>query len=63
MKTRQQITDAKKKCSCGALATKQTVRGAEAEEAKHHPNNFGYYCDKCYEEGLQIEKEAMGGWY
>lgn len=49
------------KCSCGKKATMQTERGKYAQERNHRPCNWGYYCNKCYEEGLEIEKEAMYG--
>ncbi len=60
-KTRAEIIAAGRKCGCGKLATRQTVRGEEAESANHHPANFGYYCDKCFDEGLALEHEAMYG--
>ncbi len=52
----------KPKCtSCGKTATRQTVRGKENEESKGLPQNNGYYCDKCWKEGEDLEKEAMYG--
>lgn len=35
------------KCSCGKKAIKQTGRG-------------NWYCRKCWNEGAEIENEAMG---
>ena len=48
------------KCSCGEIATTQTTRGEHAQEGLHRPCNWGYYCKKCYAEGLELELEAMG---
>lgn len=49
------------KCSCGKPATTQTEKGKDAQKNNHRPVNWGYYCDKCYEEGLKMEEEAMFG--
>lgn len=58
-RTRAEIIATGRACSCGEPATQQTVRGEEAESGNHLPQNHGYYCDACYADGLQIEKEAM----
>ena len=51
-----------RKCTrCGKKATKQTVRGKESEKAGGLPHNDGYFCDKCWKEGEEIEREAMYG--
>ncbi len=50
------------KCTrCDELATTQTVRGKDSEDNFNLPQNYGWYCDKCYQEGLEMEKEAMYG--
>ncbi len=47
------------KCSwCKRKATMQTVKGEYAEKNNHRPVNWGYYCEKCWDKGLEIE-EAM----
>lgn len=52
----------KRKCTnCGKPATTQTVKGKEAEESGHLPQNHGYYCSKCFDEGVEMENEAMHG--
>ena len=48
------------KCSCGKRATVQTERGKDAQKNLHRPCNWGWYCKKCFEEGLELEREAMG---
>lgn len=53
------------KCSyCGRKTAKvvgQTTKGKHAQEANHLPRNWGYYCQKCYDEGMELEREAMYG--
>ena len=50
----------KKKCiRCGKKATRQTANGKYQEEIGALPQNYGWFCDKCYEEGQAIENEAM----
>ena len=50
------------KCGwCGRIATKQTAKGKYAQENLHRPVNWGYYCKKCFAEGLKMEEEAMYG--
>lgn len=49
------------KCRCGEIATTQTTKGKHAQRDNHRPINWGYYCDKCFAEGLKIEQEAMYG--
>ena len=60
-RTRTEIIATGRKCGCGKPATRQTVRGEEAERANHLPQNHGYYCDRCFDEGLNLELEAMYG--
>lgn len=48
------------KCSCGKRATIQTARGKYAQENLQRPCNWGWYCKKCFKEGLELEREAMG---
>jgi len=51
------------KCTiCEKKATRQTERGKYEEENNGRPCNWGYYCDKCWKEGEEIEKEAMYGY-
>lgn len=51
-----------RKCTrCGKPATRQTTKGKYAEEHGHLPQNHGYYCDACWEEGMELEREAMYG--
>lgn len=47
------------KCKCGKKATRQTEKGKYAQKNNHRPCNWGYYCDKCWDKGLELEKEAM----
>lgn len=50
----------KEKCTkCHKKATQQTVKGRENQRKGGLPINNGWYCDECYEIGVQIEKEAM----
>ena len=49
-----------KKCSCGKPAKTQTADGVYQQRIGGLIQNHGYYCDKCFEEGLELEKEAMG---
>lgn len=46
---------------CGSRATRQTAKGAENQKSGGLPQNNGWYCNKCYQEGLAIEHEAMYG--
>ena len=46
---------------CVKPATKQTANGKYQEEIGALPQNFGWYCDKCMEEGIKMEQEAMYG--
>lgn len=52
-------------CSyCGFKSRKvvgQTAKGKTAQEDNHLPRNWGYYCQRCYNEGMQRENEAMYG--
>ncbi len=50
------------KCGwCGKIATKQTAKGKYEQENLSRPVNWGYYCKKCFAEGLKMEEEAMYG--
>jgi hypothetical protein len=53
------------KCSfCGIKSRKvvgQVAKGKSAQEGNHLPRNWGYYCQKCYDEGMELEREAMYG--
>lgn len=52
------------KCSyCGTKrkVVGQTERGKYAQENNHRPVNWGYYCQKCYDIGSELEREAMYG--
>lgn len=52
------------KCSyCGTKrkVVGQTARGKDAQENNHRPCNWGYYCQKCYDIGSELEREAMYG--
>ena len=50
----------KNKCTwCGKLATRQTVKGQENEKGGGLQVNNGYFCQKCWDKGTQIEIEAM----
>jgi hypothetical protein len=48
-------------CSCGKPATIQTTDGKYQESIGALPQNFGWYCKKCFEEGLKLENEAIYG--
>lgn len=53
------------KCSfCGRKTAKvvgQLPRGKSAQENNHRPVNWMYYCQRCYDEGTEREREAMYG--
>ena len=49
------------KCGCGKPATNQTAKGEYNESLGALPQNHGWYCDKCMEEGIKMEEEAMYG--
>lgn len=50
------------KCNwCGKIATKQTVKGEEAQKNNERPVNWGYYCKSCFDKGLKMEEEEMYG--
>lgn len=34
-------------------------KGKHAQEANHRPVNWGYYCKKHWDEGVELEREAM----
>ena len=49
-------------CSgCEKIATKQTERGKDSQKAGGLPQNDGWYCEDCWNEGVEIENEAMYG--
>lgn len=52
-------------CSyCGIKSRKvvgQTTKGEHAQKDNHLPRNWGYYCQRCYDEGMEMEREAMYG--
>jgi hypothetical protein len=48
-------------CSCEKPATIQTAGGKYQESIGALPQNFGWYCKKCYVKGLKEEEEAMYG--
>jgi len=51
-----------RKCTwCGKKATRQTVRGKENQESNGLPQNDGWFCDNCWEEGDDLEKDAIYG--
>lgn len=39
----------------------QITKGKEAMDNNNLPRNWGYYCQKCYDEGMELEREAMYG--
>lgn len=47
--------------NCGKPATRQTANGAYQQEIGALPQNWGWYCYKCYDEGLKRENEAIYG--
>ena len=53
------------KCSyCGIKSRKvvgQVAKGITAQDQNHLPRNWGYYCQRCYDEGMELEREAMYG--
>lgn len=52
----------KRECTwCDKPATRQTTRGEENEKSSGLPINDGCFCDKCWEEGSNLEKEAIYG--
>ena len=67
MKTQSNMTKDKEKkikpkCNrCNRPATIQTANGKYQESIGALPQNFGWYCQKCFNEGLKIENEAMYG--
>lgn len=52
-------------CSyCGIKSRKvvgQTTKGEHAQQDNHLPRNWGYYCQRCHNEGMEMEREAMYG--
>jgi len=48
-------------CRCDKPATTQTESGKSQESLGALPINHGWYCDKCFKEGLKAEMEAMYG--
>lgn len=51
-----------KKCTwCGKKATRQTANGKYQESIGALPQNHGWFCDKCWKEGTEIENEAIYG--
>ncbi|MDD5068062.1 MAG: hypothetical protein PHN89_00475 [Candidatus Pacebacteria bacterium] len=56
------IRKGKPTCSwCGKPATKQTVKGEYNLKSGGLSVNDDWYCDECYQKGLEMEKEAMYG--
>ena len=52
----------KRKCTwCGKLGKKQTVRGKENQDSKGLPQNDGWFCEKCWRDGYEMEMDAMLG--
>jgi hypothetical protein len=52
------------KCSfCGTKrkVVGQLTKGVDAMNDNHLPRNWNYYCQKCYDEGMEMEREAMYG--
>lgn len=52
------------KCSyCGTKrkVVGQVTKGLHAQQDNHLPRNWGFYCQKCYDEGTKAENEAMYG--
>lgn len=50
------------KCTwCGLTAIRQTTRGEHNQKTGGLPQNDGWFCQKCWDEGNEIEKEAMYG--
>lgn len=58
---KKEINKHRKCTDCGKKATRQTVRGNENESAGGLPQNDGYYCQKCWDIGDKLEKEAIYG--
>lgn len=44
---------------CGKEATRQTLRGEQNQKAKGLPQNDSWFCGKCWDEGIEKEREAM----
>lgn len=59
------VTNFTPKCSfCGIKSRKvvgQVAKGISAQEDNHLPRNWGYYCQRCYDVGSELEREAMYG--
>ena len=52
----------KPKCTwCGKVAKRQTAKGKDNEKSGGLPVNNGWFCDKCWQKGDELEKEAMYG--
>ena len=52
----------KKHCTwCSKIATRQTIKGQENEKSGGLSINDGWFCDKCWKKGEEMEREAMYG--
>lgn len=50
------------KCTwCGKKATKQTENRKYQEKIGALPQNHGWFCDDCWNKGMNAEEEAMYG--
>jgi hypothetical protein len=47
--------------NCRRWGTMQTAKGKYAQENLHRPVNWGYYCRKHWNEGVELENEAIYG--
>jgi hypothetical protein len=52
----------KRKCgACNKIGTVQTAKGEYAEAHGDLPQNWSYWCQKHWDEGVELENEAMYG--
>lgn len=48
-------------CNTKRKVVGQTTKGKDEMNNNALPRNWGYYCQKCYDEGSKAEREAMYG--
>ena len=62
MKGQTEILKSGEKCRrCDKPAVVQTYDGEYQERHGALPQNHGYYCKECFDEGLKIENETFYG--
>ena len=49
-----------RKCTwCGEKATTQTAKGESNEKGGGLPQNDGWFCNECWNKGVEMENDAM----